>query len=150
MHVHKIARVCHAANRGYCLALGDQSQLPWDEAPEWQRQSAINGVLFLLDNPAAPPSATHESWLKEKREQGWKWGPTKNPQTKEHPCFVPYEELHVAQRAKDYIFQAIVREMARDPEYDRPGRDAGGNDTILGARLRFAGSTGGSYGSMGL
>ena len=34
-------------NRAYCAALGDTSQLPWDQAPEWQRQSAINGEVTV-------------------------------------------------------------------------------------------------------
>ena len=33
----------------------------------------------------------------------------KNPETKEHPCFVPYDELPEAQKAKDAIFGAVVR-----------------------------------------
>jgi hypothetical protein len=83
------------------------------DAPEWQRQSALNGVAFHLtalekgDEPA--PSASHESWLAEKEADGWKYGPVKNPETKEHPCFVPYDQLPVEQRRKDYIFGAIVK-----------------------------------------
>jgi hypothetical protein len=42
-----IARVCHEVNRAYCTSLGDESQLPWDSAPQWQKDSAINGVRFI-------------------------------------------------------------------------------------------------------
>jgi hypothetical protein len=104
----QIARVCHEANRAYCKALGDGSQVSWDAAPQWQRDSAIAGVRFHMENPNASPSASHESWLKVKTEEGWKYGPVKNVETKEHPCFVPYDQLPVEQRAKDYIFSAIV------------------------------------------
>lgn len=107
----QIARVCHEVNRAYCLSIGDSSQPSWEDAPEWQRKSIINGVQFHIDNPDSPPSASHESWLKEKVADGWKWGAVKNPDTKEHPCFVPYNELPVEQRAKDYIFTAIVKEL---------------------------------------
>lgn len=105
--VVQIARVCHEANRAYCTALGDMSQQSWDFAPQWQRDSAIKGVHFCLDNPSAPPSANHESWLEEKRATGWKYGPTKDETIKEHPCFVPYEALPVAQRLKDALFKNI-------------------------------------------
>ena len=118
MNVEQIAEVCHEANRAYCAALGDHSQLPWDEAPDWQRVSAANGVLFALQNPDAGPDASHLNWLKEKAESGWKWGPIKDPERKEHPCFVPYLQLPPEQRAKDYIFQAITRALA--PHLDRP------------------------------
>ena len=108
----EIARTAHEANRAYCAAIGDNSQPQWDDAPEWQRQSAITGVDFLQKNPAAPPSASHDSWLAEKRRDGWTWGAVKNPDTKEHPCFVPYDDLPTEQKAKDYIFGAVVKTLS--------------------------------------
>jgi hypothetical protein len=110
-----IAKVCHMVNRGYCQAIGDNSQPTWDEAPEWQRESAIKGVEFHLNNPDAGPAASHENWLEEKRVQGWKYGPVKDPDKKEHPCFVWYVELPTEQKAKDYIFCAIVKALAENP-----------------------------------
>ncbi len=104
-----IAKVCHEANRAYCSALGDQSQMSWDEAPAWQRESAVKGVEFIFANPVADPSASHVSWLKEKEETGWKYGPVKDAEKKEHPCFVPYDQLPSEQRMKDHLFGAIVR-----------------------------------------
>lgn len=109
--VEKIAKVTHEVNRAYCLALGDTSQPSWENAPEWQKQSAINGVLFHLQNPDAKPSHSHECWLAEKETAGWKYGPEKDAEYKEHPCMVPYEQLPVEQKAKDYLFSAVVREL---------------------------------------
>lgn len=109
--IQDIARVCHEANRAYCLCIGDGSQFTWDKAPEWQRSSAVNGVQFIIDNPTSTARASHDSWLKEKREQGWKFGMVKDPAKKEHPCFLPYQELPVVQQAKDFIFAAIARTM---------------------------------------
>lgn len=114
-HLELIARTCHEVNRAYCAALGDLSQLPWDEAPEWQRESALAGVKFIIANPDAAPSASHDSWLKQKAADGWKYGPVKDAEAKVHPCFVPYEELPAEQRAKDFIFGATVRSMAGLP-----------------------------------
>lgn len=103
------ARQAHEANRAYCAWLGDSSQLPWAEAPEWQRASAIAGVKFVLDNPDAGPASSHESWLKQKTEEGWRFDPIKDAGAKTHPCVCPYEDLPVAQRIKDYIFMFTVR-----------------------------------------
>lgn len=107
-----VAKVCHEANRAYCAALGDISQAPWPDAPEWQRDSARAGVRFIRANPDAGPSASHGSWLAEKERDGWRYGPVKDPERKEHPCYVPYDQLPVEQRAKDHIFGAIVRAMS--------------------------------------
>lgn len=111
MNIEAIAKVCHEANRAYCQTIGDNSQPSWEAAPEWQRQSAIKGVGFTRDNPSAPPSASHDSWLAEKQATGWKFGPVKDPEKKEHPCFVPYEQLPAEQRAKDALFQGVARAL---------------------------------------
>ena len=36
-----IAIVCYDANAAYCRTLGDFSQVAWDEAPDWQKNSTI-------------------------------------------------------------------------------------------------------------
>lgn len=109
--IEKIARVCHEVNRAYCASLGDHSQPSWEDAPDWQRGSAISGVSYTLEHPEAKPSDSHESWLAEKTRAGWKYGAVKNPEAKEHPCFVPYDLLPPEQKAKDYLFQAVVRAL---------------------------------------
>lgn len=107
--IEAAARAAHEANRAYCIALGDDSQKPWEDAPEWQRTSASNGVLGVIGGNG--PEQSHESWLAEKAATGWKYGATKDPDKKEHPCFVPYAELPAAQKAKDAVFVTVVRVM---------------------------------------
>ncbi len=103
-----IAKICHQANKAYCETIGDLSQVDWSDAPEWQKNSAINGVEFIFKNSTAPESSSHDSWLKEKLENGWKYGPIKDVEKKEHPCCVSYQELPDTQKMKDYIFKSIV------------------------------------------
>lgn len=109
----QIARIAHETNRTYCTTLGDFSQPDWADAPNWQKQSALTGVEFHLHNLASgiepSPSASHESWLAEKQRDGWKFGTVKNPTKKEHPCYLPYDQLPIEQRMKDYLFAAIVK-----------------------------------------
>lgn len=111
--IERIAGVAHEANRAYCLAFGDTSQPAWENAPDWQKISAIDGVRFHLANPDAGPDHSHNAWLKEKQENGWKYGPVKDADKKEHPCFVPYEGLPAEQKAKDYLFRGIVHAMSK-------------------------------------
>ena len=120
MNQKDIAKVCHEVNRAYCKALGDDSQPAWDDAPQWQKDSAIAGVHMQLSHPDAGPEAGHDSWLAQKWAEGWKWGPVKDSEKKEHPCFKKFDELPVAQQAKDYIFRAIVLAMAEHMQPD-PG-----------------------------
>ena len=116
MIVEKIAVVCHEVNRAYCEAMGDHSQLPWCYAPEWQKQSAISGVRFHLSNPCAGPEASHDEWMRQKIADGWKYGPEKNLEKKEHPCMVSFNELPKEQQAKDCIFRAIVHALLTESE----------------------------------
>lgn len=110
--IESIARTCHEVNRAYCAGLGDDSQVPWYEAPEEIKRSAINGVSYLLDHPDAGPQDSHRNWLAFKEAEGWKYGPVKDFDKKEHPCFVPYEDLPVEQRTKDALFHSVVRNAA--------------------------------------
>lgn len=107
-----IARAIHEVNRAYCIALGDDSQLPWDYAPEWQRESAIVGVdrvVDILNAGGVPnPADSHQSWRTHKLRDGWKYGPIKDADRKEHPCMVDYDDLAPADRAKDALFIGIV------------------------------------------
>lgn len=106
-----IARTAHEVNRAYCAALGDFSQPAWESAPDWQQTSAINGVAFHIANPDAGTDHSHNAWLKEKEATGWKYGPVKDAEKKEHPCFVPYDQLPTEQKAKDYLFRGVVHAL---------------------------------------
>lgn len=106
--VDTIARVCHETNKAFCETQGDHSQKSWEEAEGWQRESAVAGVYFRLQNPDAVHDAQHNAWMADKIAAGWVYGETKNPEAKTHPCIVPYEQLPDFQQRKDALFCAIV------------------------------------------
>ena len=106
-----IAQACHEANKVWCESVGDYSQKHWHEAEEWQRESAIKGVEFAINNPDAPDSAQHEAWMQDKIEQGWVYGEVKDSEKKTHPCIVPFEQLPEFQQKKDKLFRSIVNTL---------------------------------------
>ena len=108
--IEVIARVCHEVNRAYCQALGDMSQPAWEDAPEWQRVSARMGVDLHLSGDFGP-EASHIGWMQQKLAEGWKYGPVKDPEKKEHPCMVPFDQLPREQQAKDFIFRSVVHAL---------------------------------------
>lgn len=112
MTILAVAMVCHAANCAMCANLGDVIPPDWDDATEEHRQCVIKGVEFNLTNPNVPASGSHDSWLAQKQNDGWKYGPVKDEGKKEHPCFVPYHELPKDQQAKDHLFKGIVAALA--------------------------------------
>jgi len=109
MRVEFIAKCCHEINRVYCESIGDFTQPKWDDAPYWQRESAVAGVQYAINNPDATPEDQHNSWMKAKFDDGWIYGPVKDPERKEHPCLVPYHALPEQQKAKDKFFQTTVQ-----------------------------------------
>ncbi|AGH07415.1 hypothetical protein SUFG_00048 [Sulfitobacter phage phiCB2047-B] len=108
IEIQNIARIAHQANKALCEGVGDYSQPDWNDAPDWQKDSAINGVKFHLDNPDATDSASHDNWMAEKVKDGWIFGETKDPENKQHPCMVPFDHLPIHQQRKDSLFRAIV------------------------------------------
>jgi len=68
-----------------------------------QFNSLVNGVQFRLDNPDATPEQNHENWMKAKTAQGWKLGPVKDVEKKEHPDIIPYDELPDVEKMKDTL-----------------------------------------------
>ena len=109
MNVEQIARTCHQVNKAFCESIGDISQPDWSDAPDWQKESAINGVNYHLGNPDSKPSDSHRSWMREKENDGWVFGKVKDPEKKEHPCMIPYTELPKDQQTKDVLFISVVR-----------------------------------------
>jgi len=105
------AQAAHQANKAWCELNNDNTQVNWNEAPDWQRESAVQGVIGVMQG--ASPEASHKSWMAQKLADGWKYGPIKSAEKKEHPCIVPYDELPPEQKAKDYIFVSVVQSFMK-------------------------------------
>ena len=44
---------------------------------------------------------THENWARQRIADGWRYGPERDDERKEHPNLVPYEELSEADKEYD-------------------------------------------------
>jgi len=102
------AVAAHEANREYCVSIGDDTQVPWDDAPDWQKEGALAGVKFHINNPDAEDSASHDNWVAQKLADGWVLGEEKDEEEKTHPCMVPFDELPEEQQHKDVLFKETV------------------------------------------
>ena len=109
--VEQIAEVTHEANRAICLAFGDASQKPWQDAPEWQKESSREGVRLHMGDPTLGPEASHVAWCVSKIDSGWVYGPTKSESLRTHPCLLPFNSLPPEQQVKDYVFRAVVHSV---------------------------------------
>lgn len=110
----QIAEVCYAANRALCQMYGEESPAEWDEAPDWQRDTVLTGVIAIDEGKVRTAGDSHISWAAHKIENGWKWGEVKDPAAKTHPCLVPFHELPYDQRLKDHLFLAVATALLRN------------------------------------
>lgn len=106
MFFSDIAKICYEVNKAYCEAIGE-TILPFEDV----EGSTIEGVINHMKNPSMTPKESHEKWMEFKRKDGWKYGPVKNVELKEHPRFIEYDELPTEQKAKDYIFKALAKQL---------------------------------------
>lgn len=105
-----LARFCHEMNRKIQELIGEEPSPVWEEAPRWQRDSAITGVNKA--KAGFTSEELHESWLSHKLHEGWTFGNVKDEVLKTHPCMVPYSELSPEQKLKDAVFKAVVEYLA--------------------------------------
>lgn len=98
----------------------------WEEAEQWQRDSAIKGVEFRLENPDAGTDGQHNAWMAEKIADGWVYGEEKNANAKTHPCIIEYSKLPDFQKKKDSLFVAIVDSL-KDQQFTNGMKAVGYN-----------------------
>lgn len=63
--------------------------------------SAVSLEAELLQLAERLAENTHDVWAKERLAQGWKYGPCRRDDLKEHPCLVPYEMLPEEEKVYD-------------------------------------------------
>jgi hypothetical protein len=110
MKAENIAKVCHEVNKVFCESLGDYSQKSWDDLNSFDRESAVKGVQFAIEN-APDAGRLHDAWIKRKTEAGWVHGTFKDPEKKTHPSLVPFNQLPEYEKTKDKLFLAVVKSL---------------------------------------
>jgi hypothetical protein len=106
----RVAQVVHEANRTWDAVRGVVPGAPWDQAQDWKRSTAVEGVKLAL--AGAEPPELHEAWRAAKLAQGWTPGAVKDPQAKTDPMLVPYQDLSDEQMRTPDLVAAITRALA--------------------------------------
>lgn len=91
---------------GHHLSYGES-----EAAQERKKREEADGVRKIADGQIRSPEESHHAWSDLKINEGWRYGPVKDPAKREHPCLVPYDELPPEQRAKDRIFFVVVSSL---------------------------------------
>ncbi len=108
----EIAKICHEANRQYCIDNQLKTHAKWDELPDTMQESVIAGVAKIIDNPKITAEEMHEAWMEYKAEEGWIYGDEVDVPGKEHPNMVEWKKLSKVERGKDKLFlRTVLAEM---------------------------------------
>ncbi len=105
------ARVAREAIRAYQHAIGDQVSTDWEQADQWQRESAQTAVRLV--RAGTTPAELHGAWVADRRHRGWRH--PSEPEATTAPCvhrnLTPYDSLPPDQQAKDRLFIAVVQAL---------------------------------------
>ncbi len=105
----EIAKICHEANRQYCMNNRLSVNPKWDELPEPMQESIVAGVAEVIADPKVTPTEMHEKWCDFKTEQGWKYALNFDAKLKTHPNLVPFKKMSKVEQTKDYLFIRTVK-----------------------------------------
>ncbi len=130
-----IVAACHQAWYSYAvLGLGEHGE-PFGTAPKGQKRRLANGVEFWdtkmkeLNLERAPENdvvrvlspLSHMNWCDKMVEDGWHYGPTKDPEEKTHPCLTEYDKLPEPQKKKDeVVIRAYLAVRTAMGEFQQP------------------------------
>ena len=107
--VIQAARTAYEVNRAYLEGLEGLCLPTWGQLTNAEMDSYIAGVQFLCEHPETTPELQHLSWVAYKKSEGWVYGPVKDQEAKTHPNLVSVEALPKSEKAKDILFQTVVR-----------------------------------------
>lgn len=108
---YELARIAHCAVRALQAAFGQEVSARWEEYYEGDGWRGAALHIKTLREEGATPETAHNRWVAMRRREGWKYGPVKDPARKITPWLVDYQELTESERAKDYIFYYLIRDL---------------------------------------
>jgi hypothetical protein len=78
-------------------------------APETIDTSHVELPADLTDLIEQLARNNHDHWARKRLDEGWRYGPTRSDERKEHPDLVPYEEL--TEGEKEYDRKTVIEAL---------------------------------------
>lgn len=70
---------------------------------------------FILETVA---DAVHETWMRWRIAEGWKYGEKRDDDLKTHPCIVPYSDLPEGEKVYDRETARTVMKVLGEQGYE--------------------------------
>jgi hypothetical protein len=114
MQPEQMAELVHEVNRLITIAIGDEPQPHWRDAPPRMREDTLHLIRHTLAHPGKTAEEDHVEWMRAKAAAGWVYGPAKDEAARTHPMMVPYEQLPAGQRLKNRALPALILALAQE------------------------------------
>jgi len=106
--VDAVARIVHNAQRDLGYWLDDPyPPAPYDAIPEAAR-APVQSLVRLIAG-GYPAEYVQEMWVEKMTQEGWIWGPDKDPVRKTHPCMVEWRFLPSWEKKKVHLAYNIIQ-----------------------------------------
>lgn len=108
--IEKIAAVCYAAIREWCIQTKQPIDYPWENlSPAYRTHVKIVVARCFADMTVPSGKVLHQRCMKEGMDGGWTYGEVVDKAKKRHPDILPWEKLSMEQRIKEHIFSAVIK-----------------------------------------
>lgn len=109
--IDALSRESHRAISDFRVSIGEDALPPWAPSTAEEIGQKRSGIEAALSG--VTPEQQWREWSAMRREQGWKYGPVRDPVKKEHPSLVDdYSMLSPAERQKDEVYGEAIRAAA--------------------------------------
>jgi len=103
-----ISKLAHNAMADNCLQNYNINIPLWDELPEDNRFVVVNLTAYIYAHPDITDKELHDNWVKDRLNDGWRYGIKLDNDKKENPNIVEYENIPLHFRISSNIFRNVI------------------------------------------
>lgn len=105
----RLAQAVSEANSVYRQYATSEPGRAWATMTNDEQRDVLLAVARTLELRTASAEECHAEWLKHREAAGWKYAEVMDPEKKESPYMMPWEQLKPEGKAKSELYLAILK-----------------------------------------